>query len=51
MSELARFQPIKTFKLIPDLFTIENDELTPTLKIKRKVVEKKYADLIEQMYE
>lgn len=50
-SELARFQKIKTFKLIPDLFTIENDELTPTLKIKRKVVEKKYADLIEQMYD
>ena len=50
-SELARFQQIRTFKLIPDLFTIENDELTPTLKIKRKVVEKKYADLIVQMYE
>ena len=50
-SDLAPFEKIKTFKLLPNLFTIEADELTPTLKIKRKVVEKKYTDLIEQMYE
>ena len=50
-SDLARFEKIKTFKLVPNLFTIDAGELTPTLKIKRKVVEKKYADLIERMYE
>ncbi|MBC8182528.1 long-chain fatty acid--CoA ligase [candidate division KSB1 bacterium] len=49
--DLAQFEQIKTFKLVPNLFTIEDNELTPTLKIKRKVVEEKYADLIDQMYE
>ncbi len=50
-SDLARFQKIKHFTLMPKLFTIEDDELTPTLKIKRKFVEKMYADLIDKMYE
>ncbi len=48
--KLARFEQIKRFTLIPNEFTQEGGELTPTLKIKRKLVQEKYEDLIEKMY-
>ncbi|MBN1154936.1 long-chain fatty acid--CoA ligase [candidate division KSB1 bacterium] len=46
----ARFEQIKRFTLLPKEFTIENDELTPTLKVKKNVILKKYAAEIEAMY-
>jgi len=46
---LARFEAVKRFRLVPEPFTMEN-ELTPTLKVKRGVVEKKYSRLIEALY-
>jgi len=50
-ADLARYEQIKAFRLLPNMFTIEEGELTPTLKIKRKVVEQKYAELVESMYQ
>ncbi len=50
-ADLARFEQVKTFRLMPEPFTIEAGELTPTLKIKRKVVEEKYSDAINSMYD
>ncbi|MCB2000707.1 MAG: long-chain fatty acid--CoA ligase, partial [Rhodoferax sp.] len=47
---LARVEQIKSFRIIAQLLTAEDDELTPTMKLKRKVVATKYADLIAGMY-
>ena len=41
---------MKKFRLIDQLLDAEDEELTPTQKLKRKVVHEKYADLIEGMY-
>lgn len=46
----AAHEKIRDFRLIEDPFTVENGMMTPTLKLKRKVVEKNYGDLIESMY-
>lgn len=47
---LAAFEQVKKFELISNDFTMDSGELTPTLKVKRKVVLEKYKDLIEKMY-
>jgi long-chain acyl-CoA synthetase len=50
LSELAKFEVPKRVVLLEQDFTIESGELTPTLKVKRRVVEKRYADLIDKTY-
>ena len=47
--ELADFQRLKGFRLISKPFSIETGELTPTLKVKRRVVAEKYAHLLQEM--
>jgi len=46
----ARVEQIKTFFLLDTKLSAEDEELTPTMKLKRKLVEKKYASEIEAMY-
>jgi long-subunit acyl-CoA synthetase (AMP-forming) len=48
--KLARVQTIKRFTIIPREFTIDGGELTPTMKVKRKVVNEKYKNEIEALY-
>ena len=48
--KFARVEQIKKFWLLDTQLSAEDDELTPTMKLKRKLVEKKYADRIESMY-
>ncbi len=50
-NELAKFERIKNFKIKRNPFSIEEGEITPTLKVKRRVVEKKYAQAINEMYQ
>jgi len=51
MEGFAQFEKVKKYILLPSEFTIESGELTPSLKVKRSVVEKRYTDLIESMYQ
>ncbi|SDQ68343.1 long-chain acyl-CoA synthetase [Chryseobacterium soldanellicola] len=49
-NHLSDFEKVKKFTLMPAEFEIGSGEITPTLKVKRNVVLKKYADIIEKMY-
>lgn len=49
--QLARYMQIKYFRLLPEPFTVETGELTPTLKQKKRVIEEKYGQLLDEMYD
>lgn len=47
---LPRHEQVHDFRVVPEDFSVENGELTFTLKPKRRVLERRYGDLIEEMY-
>jgi long-chain acyl-CoA synthetase len=49
-ARLSRPEQVKSFELLPVEWTAESEELTPTLKLKRRVVHAKYADVIDRLY-
>ncbi len=49
--KLAKYETVKQYAILPKDLTVEAGELTPSLKVKRKVVEKKYGNLLDKMYE
>jgi len=48
--KLPQYSTVKKFALLRNEFTLESGELTPTLKVKRRVIQKKYHDVIEDIY-
>ena len=48
--ELASFESVKKFRILPRDLSIESGELTPSLKVRRKVVYEKNADLLDEIY-
>jgi long-chain acyl-CoA synthetase len=48
--DLANFERVRKFVLLDRQFSLEEGEITPTLKVKRKIIEERYAHLIEEMY-
>jgi len=49
-ARLSRPEQVKSFELLPTEWTAESEELTPTLKLKRRIVHAKYADVIDGLY-
>ena len=47
---LARVQQVKRWRLLPVEWTAESEELTPTFKLKRRIIHRKYADVIDSLY-
>jgi long-chain acyl-CoA synthetase len=47
---LARVEQIKAYKVLPGFWPPGGDELTPTMKLKRRVIAEKYAETIEALY-
>jgi long-chain acyl-CoA synthetase len=47
--ELAPFEAVRGFRILPHDFTVEREELTPTLKLRRQVVLERYKDVIEEI--
>jgi long-chain acyl-CoA synthetase len=50
-SRRARVEQVRRYRILPYSFSVSSDELTPTLKVKRNVVNHKFRDLIDEMYE
>lgn len=48
--QLPRFMQIKYFRILEEPFSIEHGEMTPTMKLKKRVIEERYKDLLDSMY-
>jgi len=48
--DLADYERIRRIVLLPEEFTIDKGELTPTLKVKRRIIDEKFGSLIDELY-
>lgn len=48
--QFAKWEKIKQFRLTPDIWSVEGGHLTPTMKLKRKVIREKYQNLYDEIY-
>jgi long-chain acyl-CoA synthetase len=49
-SNLAPYEQVKKFRVLPLQLTVDNGYLTPTMKVKRSVIARDYAKLVKEMY-
>jgi long-chain acyl-CoA synthetase len=49
--QLERWETIKKFEILPSELTVDEGEVTPSMKVRRKIVEQKYADVLNSMYD
>ena len=49
--KFGRWERIKLFELTPDEWSVEDGHLTPTLKLKRRIIKEKYSDLYNKIYD
>jgi long-chain acyl-CoA synthetase len=49
-ANFAQWEKVKIFKLTKDIWSIDSGHLTPTMKLKRKIIAEKYNALIEEIY-
>jgi long-chain acyl-CoA synthetase len=50
-ADLASYESVKRVEILPRDFTVESGELTPSMKVKRKVVTERYMHLLDSMYD
>ena len=48
--QFAKWEKVKSFRLTPDMWTVEGGHLTPTMKLKRKIIKEKYIELYNEIY-
>jgi long-chain acyl-CoA synthetase len=49
-NQLGKWEQVKAFELTPDIWSVENNLLTPTLKMKRKIILQSYSHLYNKIY-
>ena len=49
--QFSKWEQIKKVQFLEEVFSVDGGELTPTLKLKRKPILKKYADIVESIYD
>ena len=50
MKGFSRFEIVKKYRLLTDLWTVDKEELTPSLKVVRKKIQQNYKSIIDEMY-
>lgn len=48
--KFGKWETVKTFELTPEAWTVEDEHLTPTMKLKRRIIREKYSDLYQKLY-
>jgi long-chain acyl-CoA synthetase len=48
--KFAKWEKIKQFRLTPDIWSVDQGHLTPTMKLRRKMIKEKYIDLYNEIY-
>ena len=50
-SDFAKWEKVKQFRLTPEVWNVDDGHLTPTMKLRRKIIKEKYIDLYNDIYQ